>query len=336
MGKRKILTNEDGTLKKYSVSDYKVKKIKHSKNHEKIPYTPPNTPKMDAAMELYNENQLAETMIHFQPQSLEKIQQQVEEKFLLGKFKSPNTASPFSDVPATTIDDKPLKWPLKHTEWLTFSYRCLTNFEKVLTGKITPTWDLVRYRSEKHFKAGSYSAFAPIWLIIINKLADDKTKQLAYKLIHQGLTVFDNQAAISIKNKLPYRASTQLATTKTINPYYMWLHSQLPEDMKMGNSFVLSGTKYNIYSHYPTEVSQENTEEGKIWKKKPFYQANSSKTTLCPDEITQSIEDWIETGAVQYVGRDKEVESPIRAGVVMALNIKPDKIKTRITIGAQP
>ena len=200
-------------------------------------------------------------MGRFQPQTWEEICTTMKHKADSGKLKSNNSCSPYAPVKATTIHGKELQWPHQHQEWMAYSHQALKTFELVLHDKITPRWEYVRYRDETNFKAGTYSAYIPIWLILVNMLPDDKTKQLAYRLVFHGASVFDNQADISIRNSLPYRDKYQLCTKKTLNTLNFNIFNKLHPDDRHGNTFKLGGTKYSIYSYYPVEVVKDKNKK---------------------------------------------------------------------------
>ena len=75
-------------------------------------------------------------------------------------------------------------------------------------------------------------------------------------------------------------------------------------------------------------------------QKLAFFQNNSKKVNLNADKITEQILEWLETGAISWVGPAAEVESPIRAGLVLATNTKitpeGEKIKFRVCMDGGP
>ena len=270
---------------------------------------------------------LEKEMGRFKPKSQEQINLEMTEMVRNGVFKNPVEASEFADVRATDMYNNELIWPHTHGEWMAYSHTALKLIPKLLRGEITPRWNLCKFRNENEFKAGIYSAFAPIWKIVINELNDEKTRQMAYKIIHSGVCVFDNQQFVSPLNAVEYRNSHFLCTQKTTNFQNLKKMSMMASRDKNKVSFREGGIKYRAQQYYPVEVEYINNRKFKI---KPFYQDNSAKTLLCPDEITEQLKEWTKTGAIEYVGPAKDVESPIRAGMVMAINIKPDKIKLRL------
>ena len=267
----------------------------------------------------------------------EKTENQIEKDVLRGieegKFHRRNKNNDiFGNVTATDLHDKVKRWPYTHEEWMAYAHLALKHFNNILENKQIPTWELVRYRSENEFKAGIYSAFAPIWMIMINALEDDKIKQIAYRLIFHGVSIFENQATVPVQNRQTYRGKYELCTGRTLNMVHLAVYNKLGEEDRKGHSFRLAGTKYSIFSDYPMEAVKE---KGK-WIRKPFFQPNSKKVLLSPDDVTESLKDWNKTGAIEYVGPAKEVESPIRAGTVLAINIKPEKIKLRVCFDGEP
>ena len=267
------------------------------------------------------------------PKTFQEVKKDVEISIQRGEFHKRNGENDiYGDVTATDLHNNKKSWPKSHSEWLAYSHLALKHFNNIMEGKQIPTWQLVRYRSEEEFKAGIYSAFPQIWMIMINALKDDRIKQIAYKLVYNGVSVFENQATVSTWNKQKYRNKHWLCSGKTLNTVNLAVFNKLGPTNRNGFSYRIAGTKYSIFSNYPMETVQI---KGK-WIKKPFYQQNSEKVMLNPDAVTESLRDWNKTGAIEYVGKAEEVESPIRAGTVLAINIKPEKVKLRVCFDGGP
>ena len=132
-----------------------------------------------------------------EPLTFKELDQKVRQSVKQGKIHTKRPENrPDTDVPACTINGEHLDWPLKHSEWLEYSFCLLDMFELTTKGYITPKWEYINFRSSKHFKGGVFSYYTPVWLILINKMKNDKLKHLAYKQVHTGLSAFDNQANI--------------------------------------------------------------------------------------------------------------------------------------------
>ena len=269
--------DEYGHMVDFTITNKQIRDTYIDYRKEKQKYVYPEAPKRDEALVEYEELQLENAMVHFKPKSKATIAKEMKTLLENGKLTPPEKFGTNSSVLATTINDRPLKWPYHHKQWLKYSYYALETADAIHEGKTKPHWQLVKYRSENDFKAGIYSQFVPIWTILINKLSDEKIKHIAYKLIHGGVSVFDNQAQISIRHKVPYRNKVNLCSQTTVHPKNLWTLNNINQDQKFGKSYVISDTKHTTKCHYPAAVKKD---EGGNLVKHPFYEENSEKTSV--------------------------------------------------------
>ena len=163
-----------------------------------------------------------------EPLTFKELDKKVQDSVKAGKIheKRPEN-KPDSDVPACTITGEKLDWPLKHLEWLEYSFELLDIFDFTIKGYITPKWEYINYRSSTHFKGGVFSHYTPVWLILINKMKNDKLKHLAYKQVHSGISAFDNQANINPDQPRNFRKNTLLSTKRIRNEHNSNLHRMM-------------------------------------------------------------------------------------------------------------
>ena len=83
-----------------------------------------------------------------------------------------------------------------HQKWLENSVDMLDLLGQVEQKSLKPKWEQINFRHESDFRGGIFSAFSRFWIIAINTMATDKIKALAYKMVHTGLSVTDNQVLI--------------------------------------------------------------------------------------------------------------------------------------------
>lgn len=89
-----------------------------------------------------------------------------------GSFDIPKTIA----VPACTINQfvHEGNTPVWDTlDWHLYGIKSLEKFEDIVSGKIKPNWDDVKFRSENHFLAGSFNQMIQLWPILINYMPDD-------------------------------------------------------------------------------------------------------------------------------------------------------------------
>ena len=86
-------------------------------------------------------------------------------------------------------------------EWLIYGQKAIENVEKILSGEIEPNWDLIKFRAERHFIAGSFSTMREIWQIIINKLGQVFQSECYHSVFH-GVNLYDNLKRIKSRNAI--------------------------------------------------------------------------------------------------------------------------------------
>jgi hypothetical protein len=240
----------------------------------------------------------------------------------------------FSPVSATDHKNNPLKWPKTRDEWLGYSNLCLKLVEKLRRNEIRPNWALVKYRSEEEFRVGSFHLYVSIWLVTINQLPCDEIKHRTYTLIHKGVNLFRNQANISRKNALKYRNHGKLCTGITTDYQSLKIKNLLNNDLVQGNNYKICGIRQKTIVNYP--MLKSPCRKTKI----PFFQKISKRTNLNAKKITAQILEWLETKAVVWLGPANKIESPIRAGLVLAINTKQtpegEKLKLRVCMDGGP
>ena len=251
------------------------------------------------------------------------VQQLVDSGFL-GEVKWEHT--PYAPVQAVDFKNRRLQWPRTHNDWKAYGFRALRLVREIHEGRRKPTWGLVCYRDETQFRAGTYSAYHEIWLSSICHIPSERYRYILYKLVRDGASLFDNQANVSIKNRRRFRGKTQLATMSTIHPKNRLIWSEMEPGERTMGGFKICGKQHRIKVNFPCQVIKR---EGNLTKA-PYWQENNPALLDNGDFVTQQIKEWIQCNSVQYVGPAETVQSPIRSGIVLAINQKKDKLKLRL------
>ena len=200
-----------------------------------------------------------------------------------------------------------------HQRWLENSCEMLDLLDKVENKEIIPTWDMLNFRYEGDFRAGIFSEFVQFWPIAINKLGTEKIKQIAYKMVHWGLSATDNQDVINENRPKTYRKRTNLATDFKINDHYLQVKK------KMGisdheNKFELSDTLYDIRSYYPVESKRIMG----TWEKRPYIQPNQQKILKNKKVMHEQILKWVEQGVLEYIAPINKYKPKLVTSLVLA------------------
>ena len=154
----------------------------------------------------------------------------VGKTFKEGKFKNIEKSPCTMAVRAVTYDGNSLEFPRTHEEWQSYSANLLVLFDQVWREEKSPSWDLLKFRYEKDFKAGIWQGFIATWLIFINCLPEESSKFVAYKHVTQGISIFDNQYYLAPSKAREYKRSRKiyhLATESFKNELYVMWHKKL-------------------------------------------------------------------------------------------------------------
>ena len=235
------------------------------------------------------------------------------------KFKNNDNKSP-ADFPTRAENYRGEDLGIKTLEeWQSISADLISKCQQVLDGTLIPTWDMLTYRSEKDFRAGSFSSNIGVWPIFINALETEKLKGLAYKIITSGLSVSDNQANISPENRIRFRKQLFLCTGQKVNQEYEYLIKKgVPTAVAQNGKeyIIIGGNKYPRKCHYVMEAKRIG-KTGKFSRKK-FYQKNQKRILEHPEEMQKQIEKWCDQGVLKHLGHEDEIDSDLRTSLVLA------------------
>lgn len=254
--------------------------------------------------------------------SWEDVDKMSNEALRTGKYKDPfqnNEGKSPGDFPVLAEDYLGnSKGLLTIVDWKNECIKIAKMAQEVLDGTREPKWSDLTYRSEKDFRAGSFSNYIENWPIFINHLETDKLKSLAYKIITSGLNISDNQDKIEIKDRIKFRNKTWLCTTTKENDEYESLIKKgcktiVAKDLE----YIQIGT--NLYprkTHYHVEAKRLG-KTGKF-KKQKFFQPNQIRILDNPQEMQDQINKWCKQGVLRHLGPENRVESDVRTSLVLA------------------
>ena len=220
--------------------------------------------------------------------------------------------TPLNPITAVKYDsDEGELWG--HQRWLENSVEMLELYDKVDKNEITPKWEMLNFRLEKDFRAGIFSEFVQFWPIAINKLGTEKSKQLAYKMIHWGLSATDNQDQIPKDKPRKFRGNTSLSTRFVINDKYLEVKRMMgiPDTE---HKFTMGGTEYDIKSYYPARSERIMGS----WVQSTFKQPNQNKILQNVTVMHEQIINWVKQGALEYIGPVNGHNPPIVTSLVLA------------------
>ena len=107
--------------------------------------------------------------------------------------------------------------PYLHSEWIDYSFKLWDRFHLHLDETIPVTfenisdlWADVYFRSTSHFVAGNYNFYAPIHLMMINKMADTDSKHRAYADMHGGVDLWSNLIPTDVSEAKNFRQNGKM------------------------------------------------------------------------------------------------------------------------------
>ena len=245
--------------------------------------------------------------------SWQDIDKLVSEDIKLGKIH-PKRWENTAVTPITAVGYKDTigeKWP--HEKWLTYSTELLELIDKVKNKEVVAKWDMIKFRSEEDFRAGIFSDFVQFWPIVINQMGCDKNKQIAYKMIHWGLSASDNQGPIAVNKPVNFRNKTKLCTESKINQKYLEVKNLMGIPTQQ-QEFEMCGTTYNINAYYPAQSIWKNG----LWVKQNYRQSNQNKILENVPIMHEQLLKWIEQGVIEYLGPINEIDPKIVTSLVLA------------------
>ena len=141
--------------------------------------------------------------------------------------------------------------PVFHDEWKTYSHELwmlVTHLresklnyknlpETVYIPKLTPgyipDWRDLYFRRAEDFYCGSFYHFSDQWLVTINSLpGDDEVRHEAYKAVHSGIDLYQNQGKIMPENARAFRKKGRFYTEERPHKYHNFVHNKLGLERK--------------------------------------------------------------------------------------------------------
>ena len=145
----------------------------------------------------------------------QKINLAVDKLVAEGQFKRNNS----KEVRGVKLSGKPDPKLKSFTSWLRYSFILWDLIQRVHENKVKPKWEDLTFREESDFYAGSYFDFSLAWLPAIHQLPNDKTKDLAYRMVHSGVDLFSNLAHIPAFEPASFRTKHKIYTKYITHPY---------------------------------------------------------------------------------------------------------------------
>ncbi|CAG5101436.1 Oidioi.mRNA.OKI2018_I69.YSR.g17087.t1.cds [Oikopleura dioica] len=173
-------------------------------------------------------------------------------------------------------------------QWKQYSVEALQTFQRVIDGDVEPDWNLVRFRSEKDFKCGTFADNVDLWLIFINYLPE-KLRPEAYHDIHQGISLFQNLMHVPVKKAKRYK-NFKVASYYKTNPDN---ELKMKSRMKGEDRYRVGKFHYTRQIHYPVFADGDNFG-------KPLVIKNSKGTNKHIGVIANQIKKWMESAALEY------------------------------------
>ena len=200
---------------------------------------------------------------------------------ILRKVKAVNLEGEFFDYPSSDL------------EWLEYSLSLLDSIQEVLDTGIIPPWSTLRFRNEENFRCGTYNDHVQAWLPILNAIPSEKTKELAYRILHSGVDLFGNLAIIDRKDPRAFRGKKCIYTKFVTHPFNRSLSVK---------GLDWHGRKGKFGKKVHTRVLAPMRKQGGEFRDSFFRMKNSAKVLDHENTIKNHILDHIGNGSLEYLG----------------------------------
>jgi len=196
-------------------------------------------------------------------------------------------------------------------EWHEYGVHAMKNFNMLLNKEIKPSWDLVRFRSEKDFVYGSFNNNTDLWLPLVQCMPEDIRGQI-YHILTRGVNLYDNLANVSIYAPVEYK-KFKVATYFIENPdNTVALANRLKDET--GKNLEERATSGDY--EYPRVVKYPIFARGPNFGK-PFRLENSRSISKNNDEVVKQIMKWIQSGAVTHIPDKTSVKPLMHSNMVV-------------------
>lgn len=135
----------------------------------------------------------------------------------MSKLKPPCVV-PVNKMAALVVNEVGvIQGPYTHDEWYVYSlslwdkfHRHIDNSLPITAENIGDLWADVFFRSTSDFIAGNYNFYAPIHMMMINKMADLDSKHRAYADMHAGVDLWNNLEPTDVSEAKTFRQNGKM------------------------------------------------------------------------------------------------------------------------------
>ena len=203
-------------------------------------------------------------------------------------------------------------------EWLKYGFEALENFDKIVSGEMEPNWDIVRFRAEKNFVAGSFTTMREVWLLLISKL-NEQFQSECYHSIFYGVNLFDNLAMIkeSAPRKLKRR---KVATFFVKNPDNV-IHAKKAKNLVKPAPQNTGTFAYPRMVLYPVEVGNNELRGTPLVIKNPrsLYQHHNV--------VLRQLLKWIKSGALEWIPENSPEKPLLQSSIIVVPKAGPEQYR---------
>ena len=255
----------------------------------------------------------------------------------MSKIQPPNVL-PVNKKAAIVVDQNGvIQGPYTHTEWFDYSLSLWDRFHDHLSNDIPITvqnidslWADVFFRSTSHFVAGNYNFYAPIHMMMINKMADVDSKHRAYADMHGGVDLWNNLEPTDLSEAKTFRQNGKMfnipvphVSNHKIRNMKMQDTDLLKERSKRKKYFTQLKSKHKKGSNILSHALEDGVDHMEVWypltKQIPLrlvektskaeihpaiFDNNEGHTNEHWDKIVKCLTGFLTTGALKLMPED--------------------------------
>jgi len=253
----------------------------------------------------------------------EKLLEEAEKGALSTKTRTTTSACKLQELEP---GDNTPAW--NSQERIEYGFNCLDYLEQFKKGKLKPDWDLLRFRAEKEFRAGSFNSMVPVWFLISNQLRPEVRSEI-YHTIHKGINLFDNLRAVPEKDPVKYKNFTFFTEKREnpdtdlicLEPATKGKNLRILSENPLVTARETNKSKSGDYTYYRKVNVPVVRKNGEI---QPLCVRNPKTITSYHSVVMKQIRKWIKCGSLEWIPQSLNPKPLLVSSMVIAPKAGPE------------
>ena len=212
-------------------------------------------------------------------------------------------------------EEEPPNAPRQWEEWAVAGQKLLELAIEARNKEFTPKWELIPFRQERDFYAGSFKDFLQIWMIILKEL-DPPQRARAYSVLSNGVDIFENLKMIRFDDPIVFRRRTLVAMKHTKHESNARAFAEHRKNSfervpgtRPGDCMMVEGWPIHRQAKYPVHVGGERHGQ-------PLKINNPRGIESQHEDVVDTLLKWTKTGALKVLEKD-EPEPLMTSAIIM-------------------